>query len=88
MIRNDTTQAWENRELEDRIVAVPRQFRVMRDWLGEDPYIAGRRKGNVDLGELAAGQSAGVIHDVMPAAEIVRRLSEETAAALTRLTPA
>ena len=34
----------------------------------------------------AMGQSAGGIHDVMPAGEIVRRLMAETHAAISRLT--
>jgi enoyl-[acyl-carrier protein] reductase II len=82
VIRNDTTEAWEDRELEDRIARFPRQFGVMSEWLGEDPYIAGRRKGNVAIGALAAGQSSAVIHEVLPVADIVRSLSEETQAAL------
>lgn len=55
----------------------------MREWLGEDPYIAGRRQGKVEIGALAAGQSSAVIREVLPAAEIVRRLREETLAALS-----
>jgi len=85
VVKNDTTEAWEQRELQDRILRFPRQFRVMNEWLGEDPYIAGRRKGNVAVGALAAGQSSAVIHEVLPVAEIVRRLARETEAALARV---
>ena len=57
-------------------------------WLGEDPYIAARRKGRIDRGAMAAGQSSAVIHDLAPAAEIVTQLVEETEAAIARLVPA
>ena len=54
----------------------------MTEWLGEDPYIAGRRQGKVAIGALAAGQSSAVIHKVLPVAEIVEQLRRETLAAL------
>ncbi len=82
VIKNTTTEAWENPVLQERIERFPRQFRVMRDWLGEDPYIAGRREGDVSNGALAAGQSAAVIHQVLPVADIVQQLARETQAAL------
>lgn len=82
VIKNDTTEAWENPELQERIMRFPRQFGVMREWLGEDPYIAGRREGDVAKGALAAGQSAAVIHQVLSVAEIVQRLARETRTAL------
>lgn len=85
VIKNETTDAWEDPELQDRIQRFPRQFRVMNEWLGRDPYIEGRRKGNVAIGALAAGQSAAVIHEVLPVAEIVRQLAGETRDALTRV---
>ena len=82
VIKNDTTQAWESRDLQDQIARFPRQFRVISDWLGEDPYIAARRKGRIDKGAMAAGQSSVLIHDLMPAAEIIERLMAETDHAL------
>jgi enoyl-[acyl-carrier protein] reductase II len=85
VIKNDTTEAWESRELQDRVRRFPRQFGVMTEWLGEDPYIAGRRKGNVSIGALAAGQSSAVIDEVLPVAEIVRRLAAETRSALDEI---
>ena len=85
VIRNDTTQSWEDRDLQDQIMPFPRQFGVIGKWLGEDPYIAGRREGKVDIGALAAGQSSVLIHDVAPAREIVQRLVAETSESLGRL---
>ena len=82
VIRNNTTDAWEDRELEDTIERFPRQFGVMTEWLGEDPYIAGRRQGKTEIGALAAGQSAAVIDKVLPVSEIVEALTRETVAAL------
>ncbi len=82
VIKNETTDAWEDQKLQEQIQRFPRQFRVMSEWLGEDPYIAGRRQGKVGIGALAAGQSAAVIHEVLPVAEIVRRLTAETQSAL------
>ncbi len=88
MIRNDTTQAWENPELAAKIERFPRQFGVMREWLGEDPYLAGRREGKIEIGALAAGQSSALIREVLPAGEIVRRIVGEADRALERLVPA
>ena len=66
-----------SRELQERILPFPRQFGVIGEWLGEDPYIAGRREGKVDVGALAAGQSSALIHDVESAGVIVERLARE-----------
>jgi enoyl-[acyl-carrier protein] reductase II len=82
VIKNDTTQAWESRDLQDQIARFPRQMRVISEWLGEDPYIAARRKGRIDKGAMAAGQSSVLIHDLMPAAAIIDRLMAETDRAL------
>jgi len=42
-------------------------------------------EGDVVEGELEAGQSCGLIRDVIPAAEVVRRLVVEFEEALTRV---
>ena len=86
MIRNQTTQAWEDPELQARIQPFPKQFRVITEWLGEDPYTTGRFEGKVETGALAAGQSSAIIRDVLPTAEIVQTLVAETNAALEALT--
>jgi enoyl-[acyl-carrier protein] reductase II len=89
MIRNRTTDAWESSaELQARIQPFPRQFRVMQEWLGEDPYTAGRFEGKIEIGALAAGQSSALIREVLPAGEIVRRIVEEADRELSRLSRA
>jgi enoyl-[acyl-carrier protein] reductase II len=85
VIKNDTTQAWEARELQDQIQRFPRQMQVIGEWLGEDPYIAARRKGRIDKGAMAAGQSSVLVRDLLGAGEIVERLVEETQRALAPL---
>lgn len=42
-------------------------------------------EGDVDEGELEAGQSSGLIRDVIPAAQVVRQFVEEFEQALTRV---
>jgi len=58
---------------------------VIAEWLGEDPYIAGRRQGKTDVGALAAGQSSVLIHEVLPAREIIERIVVEADDILVRL---
>jgi len=85
MIRNQTTEAWESRDLKDRIQRFPKQFDVMSSWLGEDPYVIGRFDGRVETGALAAGQSSAVIHEVLPVEQIMQAIVEEADTALRRL---
>lgn len=85
VIRNDTTAAWEAPELQARVRPFPLQFGVMGEWLRQDPYIAGRREGNVQIGALAAGQSSVLIREVRPAASIVEEIIAEAEATLKRL---
>jgi nitronate monooxygenase len=40
-------------------------------------YAAARAAGNFDIAVVFAGESAGLIHDIPPAAEIVERLASE-----------
>jgi enoyl-[acyl-carrier protein] reductase II len=87
VVRNQTTEAWESPELVAKIRPFPQQFRVVVDWLGADPYTAGRYEGKTEVGALAAGQSAAVIDAVLPAGEIVRALADEASAALERIAP-
>jgi len=42
-------------------------------------------EGDLEGGELEAGQSSGLIHDIVPAAEVVRRFVEEYERGLARL---
>ena len=86
MIQNQTTQAWEEPDLQARIQPFPKQFGVITEWLGEDPYTTGRFEGKVETGALAAGQSSSIIREVLSGHEIVQALITETNAALERLT--
>jgi enoyl-[acyl-carrier protein] reductase II len=85
MIRNPVTEAWEAPDLQAKIQPFPRQFGVMQEWLGHDPYTVGRFEGKTEAGALAAGQSSALIHEVLPVREIVARLVAETEEALERL---
>jgi enoyl-[acyl-carrier protein] reductase II len=85
VIKNDTTQAWEAPELIEKIQRFPAQVGVISQWLGADPYLAARREGKIDVGAMAAGQSSGLIHQVISAGDVVQRLVEETEEALARL---
>ena len=43
-----------------------------------------RKDGDVDEVPLSYGQDAGLIHDILPAGEIVRRIAEEAETILTK----
>jgi len=85
MISNDTTKAWETPEMQARLKPFPHQTRNVIEWLGTDPYMAGRRDGQTDIGALAAGQSSALIHEVKPAGDIVRDIMTEASRVLERL---
>jgi NAD(P)H-dependent flavin oxidoreductase YrpB (nitropropane dioxygenase family) len=44
---------------------------------------AARKSGDVDEGPLSMGQDAGLIHDIVPAADIVTRIAREAEQILT-----
>jgi NAD(P)H-dependent flavin oxidoreductase YrpB (nitropropane dioxygenase family) len=48
---------------------------------------AARQSGDVDEGPLSMGQDAGLIHDIPPAADIVRRIAQEAEELLARRLP-
>ena len=48
---------------------------------------AARKAGDVDEGPLSMGQDAGLIHDIVPAAEIVARIAQEADEILGRKLP-
>ena len=41
-----------------------------------------RRDGDTEWGSMPCGQGAGLIHELLPAAEVVRRVVEEAGVAL------
>ncbi len=45
--------------------------------LGQKREMMGIFEGNIEEGELEAGQSAGLVREILPAGEVVRRLMEE-----------
>lgn len=48
---------------------------------------AARKNGDVEEASLSMGQDAGLIHDIVPAAEVVRRIAEEAEHILTQRLP-
>ena len=79
MIRNGFTKAWEGRDGE--IKPYPLQLREV----GEPASYRGRIEGDVDMGVLACGQSAGLIDRVEAAGDVVRAIAAQAAAVLARL---
>jgi len=57
----------------------------MRELLGARRERRGIFEGDLDEGELEAGQSSGLVREILPAAEVVRRLLEEFRASTDRL---
>lgn len=88
MLANKTTSAWESTELEQTIEPFPLQMRNVSKWLGKDPYMAGRRDGEVAIGACAMGQSAAVIDAVKPAGDVVLEIMAEATKALEKITNA
>lgn len=66
----------------ERAGATPEQ---MRELLGAKRERRGIFEGDLDDGELEAGQSAGLVREILPAAEVVRRMLAEFQAAAGRL---
>jgi len=79
VIRNKWTDEWEQRQ--DEILPFPKQFRH-----SADVYVVARRDGDTDRGSMPCGQGAGLITELLPAAEVVRRVVEEARAALEAVT--
>ena len=57
----------------------------MREILGTKRERRGIFEGDLDEGELEAGQSAGLVREILPAAEVVARMVAEFRAASDRL---
>jgi nitronate monooxygenase len=64
---NDHVRTWTGREIE----LMQRADQVAAD------YAAAKAAGNFDVAAVFAGESAGLIHDIPPAAEIVDRIVTE-----------
>jgi NAD(P)H-dependent flavin oxidoreductase YrpB (nitropropane dioxygenase family) len=89
-LRNSTVEAWEragrpaapHRPGEHDIVAHAPDGRCLYRY-GPDPAMGGAR-GDVEALALYAGQSAGLVTDMLPAAAIVEELTSDAATALGR----
>jgi nitronate monooxygenase len=64
---NDHVRTWTGREIE----LMQRADQIATD------YAAAKAAGNFDVAAVFAGESAGLIHDIPPAAEIVDRIVTE-----------
>jgi len=78
-IRNAFTREWESRQAEIQ------PFPVQYERVGKPASIRAREEGDVEHGSAAAGQSAGLIHDVRPVADVMASIVNEAEAILHRL---
>jgi len=54
-------------------------------FMGAGRYRKALVEGDVEWGEMAAGAASGIIREILPAAEVVRRVVQETEAVMSRL---
>lgn len=78
-IRNRFTREWESRQAEIE------PFPIQYERIGKPASIRAREEGDVENGSAAAGQSAGLVRDVRPAAHVVAAIVEEAEAILDDL---
>ena len=78
-IRNAFTREWESRQAEIQ------RFPVQYERVGKPASIRAREEGDIENGSAAAGQSAGLIHDVRPVADVMASIVDEAEAILHRL---
>lgn len=74
---------WVDRVRQAEAAGVPRE--ELEEIYGRSHSRRGILEGDLNEGELEAGQSSGLIHDVIPAAEVVRRFVTEYEQALSRV---
>jgi enoyl-[acyl-carrier protein] reductase II len=79
LIANGFTRSWAGREAEIK----PFPLQILE--VGHAASERGRLEGDVEMGVLPAGQSCGLIHDVMPAGEVVRTVVREALEAMERM---
>ena len=78
-IRNAFTREWESRQAEIE------PFPIQYERVGKPAAIRAREEGDVEHGSAASGQSAGLVHDIRPAGDVVASIVEEAEAILRRL---
>ncbi len=76
-LRNEWTDAW---DAACSTAEFPAQYGVAAERV-ESGYL----DGDVEQGMMPAGQGVGLVHDILPAAEIIRRMTREAAEILRRL---
>ena len=79
LIRNDFTRSWERREAE----ILP--FPIQAARVGRAAGILAREVGDIDHGNAPCGQTAGLIHDIRTAREVVESMIAEAESVLARL---
>jgi enoyl-[acyl-carrier protein] reductase II len=79
LIRNAFTREWEKREAEIQ------PFPIQGVRVGREAGIRAREQGDIENGNAPCGQSAALIHGIVPAGEVVRRLVAEAEDVLARL---
>jgi enoyl-[acyl-carrier protein] reductase II len=79
LVRNNFTREWEKREAEIQ------PFPVQAARVGREAGILAREQGDVENGNAPCGQSAGLIREIVPAGEVVRRLVAEAEEVLARM---
>ena len=77
ILRNQVQERWKGHESE----ILPMPWQAMRI---EELVEPAKANGRVDLANFPTGQGAGMIGDILPAAELLKRLVLETIAALDR----
>ncbi len=82
VLRTGAVTAWLGREAElDALPPAERETIAAR-------WVQARMEGRTDDMEVIAGQDCGLIHEIFPAAEVVRRIVEEAEQVLGRWCPA
>jgi enoyl-[acyl-carrier protein] reductase II len=79
LIRNNFTRSWEGREREIQ------PFPIQGERVGIPAALVAREKGDVENGNAPCGQSAGLIHGIVPARDVVSSLVSEAEGVLARL---
>jgi len=79
LVKNAFTRSWEGREAEIQ------PFPVQAARVGRAASLLAREEGDLDLGNAPCGQSAALVTDVAPAAEVIARLVAEAEGVLARL---
>jgi enoyl-[acyl-carrier protein] reductase II len=78
-IRNAFTRERESRQAEIE------PFPIQYERVGKPAAIRAREEGDVEHGSAAAGQSAGLIRDVRPVAQVMASIVDEAEAILLKL---